>query len=150
MKGVLYKELLEPREIITAERYSNQLLKVNEKLQDLRPYSGPSARKIILLQDNARPHITSLTKTTIQKICWEVLPHPAYSPDLAPTYYHLFRSLEHIFSGQYIKNCEEVEKCIDRYINFKDEVFFTRGIHMLPGSVWIAMMTFLNNKYVVF
>ena len=121
MKGVLYKELLEPGETITAERYSNQLLKVNEKLQDLRPYSGHSKRKIILLHDNARPHIVFFTKNTIEKICWEVLPHPVYSPDLAPTYYHLFRSLEHILSGQYFKNCEEVEKCIDRYIDSKDK-----------------------------
>ena len=62
MKGVLYKEMLESKETITAERYSNQLLKVNEKLQDLRLYSGDSARKIILLHDNARSHIGSFTK----------------------------------------------------------------------------------------
>ena len=52
-------------------------LKVNEKMQDLRPYSGHSVLKIILLPDNARPHIPSFTKNTIQKFCWEVLPHPA-------------------------------------------------------------------------
>ena len=55
---------------ITAELYSNQLLKINEKLEDLRPYAGHSARKIILLHDNTRPHIASFTKNTIQKICW--------------------------------------------------------------------------------
>jgi len=81
MKGVIYKELLDPRKTITAERYSNKLLKVNEKLQDLRPYSGHNARKIILLHDNAYLHIASFTKNTIQKICWEVLPYPAYSTD---------------------------------------------------------------------
>jgi len=84
-------------------------LKINEKLQDLRSYSRHSARKIILLHDNARPHIASFTKNTIQKICWEVLPHPVYSLDLAPTNYDLFRSLEHILSDQYFKNGEEVE-----------------------------------------
>ena len=30
------------------------------------------------------------------------------------------------------ENCEEVEKCIDRYIDSKYKSFFTRGIHMLP------------------
>ena len=57
MKGVLYKELLESGETITAERYSNKLLKVNKKLQDLGPYSEHSACKIILLHNNARRHI---------------------------------------------------------------------------------------------
>ena len=42
--------------------------------------------------------------------------------------------MEHILSGQYFKNCEEVEKDIDKdeAIDSKDEAFFTRGIHMLP------------------
>ena len=67
MKSVLYKELLKPGETITAEGYNNQLLKVNEKLQDLMPYSGHSVRKIILLHDNARPYIASFTKTRFRK-----------------------------------------------------------------------------------
>ena len=66
----------------------------------------------------------------IQEIRWGILLHPAYSPDFAPT--DLLRSPEHTLLGQYFKNCKEVEKIIDRYIDSKDEAFFTRGIHMLP------------------
>ena len=67
MKGVIYKELMEPGETITAELYSNQLLKVNKKLQNLRPYSGHSTRKIILLHDNERPHLLPSQKTRFRK-----------------------------------------------------------------------------------
>jgi histone-lysine N-methyltransferase SETMAR len=30
-----------------------------------------------------------MTKSAIQELDWEILPHPPYSPDLAPSDYHL-------------------------------------------------------------
>jgi len=39
---------------------------------------------VSFLQDNARPHVASRTMDTIQKLKWNFLPHPPYSPDLAP------------------------------------------------------------------
>jgi hypothetical protein len=34
-----------------------------------------------------------MTKADVQELDWEILPHPPYSPDLAPSDYHLFPSL---------------------------------------------------------
>jgi histone-lysine N-methyltransferase SETMAR len=34
-----------------------------------------------------------MTKAAIQELDWEIFPHPPYSPDLAPSDYHNFRSL---------------------------------------------------------
>jgi hypothetical protein len=34
-----------------------------------------------------------MTKGAIQELDWKILPHPPYSPDPAPSDYHLFRSL---------------------------------------------------------
>jgi histone-lysine N-methyltransferase SETMAR len=34
-----------------------------------------------------------MKKADIQEFDWEILSHPPYSPDLAPSDYHLFRSL---------------------------------------------------------
>jgi hypothetical protein len=51
-------------------------------------------------QDNARPHIAVCNMDTIQKIKCNVLPHPPYSPDLAPSDYHLFGPLKEHLGGK--------------------------------------------------
>ena len=82
---------------MTADLYSQQLTRVSEALERKRLFMGKGKRKITLLHDNARPHVAKTTQSTIVKLGWEVLSHSAYSPDLAPSDYHLFRSMEHFF-----------------------------------------------------
>jgi histone-lysine N-methyltransferase SETMAR len=41
--------------------------------------------EILLLNDNARPHTSLKTLEAITKFGWTVLPHPPYSPNLAPS-----------------------------------------------------------------
>ena len=54
---------------------------------------------IVLLHDNARPHSAAHTVETLQKLNFEVLAHPLYSPDLAPSEYHLFGPLKVALRG---------------------------------------------------
>ncbi|VVC42845.1 Transposase, type 1 [Cinara cedri] len=48
---------------------------------------------------DARPHVAKVVKDTLLQLEWEVLPYPAYSPDIAPSNYHLLRSMQHGLVG---------------------------------------------------
>ncbi|GFV58091.1 mariner Mos1 transposase [Trichonephila clavipes] len=82
--GVVYYELLKPTETITGDRYRAQLMRLSRALKDKRPQYNERHDKVILQHDNARPHVAKVAKTYLETLKWEVLPHPLYSPDLAP------------------------------------------------------------------
>lgn len=134
-QGVLYYELLKPGETVTANRYQQQLTRLSEELRGKRPEWPTRHNKVILLHDNARPHVAKPIKDTVEQLKWEVLPHPPYSPDIAPSDYHLFRSMAHGLSQQRFANYADVKKWLDDWIASKEQKFFFNGIHKLP-KLW--------------
>jgi len=68
----------------------------------------------------------------LETLKWEVLPHPAYSPDLAPTDYHLFASMGHTLAEQHFDSYADVQKWLDEWFASKEQDLFWRGIHKLP------------------
>ncbi|KAG5324358.1 MOS1T transposase, partial [Pseudoatta argentina] len=77
-------------------------------------------REVILQHDNARPHVAKVVKTYLKRLKWEVLPHSPYSPDVAPSDYHLFRSMAHGLADQHFRSYEEIKNWIDSWIASKE------------------------------
>ncbi|CAJ0922360.1 unnamed protein product, partial [Mesorhabditis belari] len=90
---------------------------------------GKTRRLQKFLQDNARSHTAKITQQKIEEFGWEVLPHPPYSPDLAP--YHLFWSMQHSLAEKKFKNREEVEIWVSNFFESQLPEFFEKGIHSL-------------------
>lgn len=53
-------------------------------------------------------HAADPTTETIEKTCWELPPHPPYSPDLAPWVIHLFSPLKEALRRKKFSNNEKV------------------------------------------
>lgn len=132
MLGVIYYELLKPGETVTGDRYRQQLIRLKRALTEKRPQYANRHESVILQHDNARPHVAIVVKNYLEGQNWEILPHPPYSPDIAPSDYHLFRSMQNALSRQKFRSDGEAKKWVDDFIAQKEQEFFTRGIRLLP------------------
>ena len=141
----MYCERLKPSETITGDQYRTQLMRLSRALKMKRPQYQERHGKVILQHDNARPHVARPVKTYLEMLNCEVLPHQPYSPDVAPSDYHLFRSMAHGVAHQHFRSDEEVEK----WIASKDPLFFRDRIRRLPERCkkkWLATDSTLNHK----
>jgi histone-lysine N-methyltransferase SETMAR len=128
--GIIHFELMPQGRTITADIYCDQLDRLNEALKAKRP-ALMNRKGVILQQDNARPHSAQITQKKIRQLDWEVLPHPAYSPDVAPSDYHLFRSLEHKLRNKTFRNPDDVNSHLEGFFGSKDGNFYKEGIMKL-------------------
>ena len=55
---------------------------------------GKLSKGILLQQDNARVHTCKIAMDAVERNGYELIPHPPYSPDLAPSDYFLFPNLK--------------------------------------------------------
>ena len=47
---------------------------------------------------------------------WTTLPHPPYSPDLAPSDYHLFGAMKESLRGKHYENDEEAKTAVKKWL----------------------------------
>lgn len=131
-KGIVHHELLESGQTINGTLYRQQLMRLKKAIAEKRPEWATRHETLIFHHDNARPHVAQVVKTYLDGTGWEVLTHPPYSPDLAPSDYHLFRSMQNKLSGKRFTSVESIENWLDSFFDSKDEKFYWDGIHALP------------------
>ena len=62
---------------------------------------------------------------------FEALPHPRYSPDLAPSDFHLFSNLKRDMRAIHFNRDEEVKNFVENWLSEKAQNFFLDGINNL-------------------
>ncbi|GFY10141.1 histone-lysine N-methyltransferase SETMAR [Trichonephila clavipes] len=109
--GVLLVECNQQGTTINAAAYCATLTKLRRAIQNKR--RGLLTSGVLLLYDNARPHSAINTQNLIRSFGWEQIDHPLYSPDLAPSDFHLFRYLKEFLGGKRFDTADEVKEVQD-------------------------------------
>jgi histone-lysine N-methyltransferase SETMAR len=87
-------------------------------------------KNTLLPHGNARPHTCAATSATVDSIGYEVVPHPPYSPDLAPSDFWFFGALKkHLKSNCF--TCDEVRTAMAKWFREQPEKFYSDGFETL-------------------
>jgi hypothetical protein len=141
---IIHLDFLTGQKTINAQYYSTLL---NEKVKSaIRLKRRKRQDSVCFLQDNVRPHTAALKMATLLKLKWDVLPHPQYSPDLAPSDYHLFRPMKRVLGGKGFWNNDEVIAGVQSWIHKQPKTFFETAIKKLPER-WHKCMA-VNRDYI--
>jgi len=96
---------------VTSARYSDMLVKeMKSAIRSKR--RGLLSKRVLLLHNTARPHTAARTVDTRRALKFEVLKHPPYSPELAPSDFHLFGPKKEHLRGQKFADDNEVMEAV--------------------------------------
>ncbi|GFV70018.1 mariner Mos1 transposase [Trichonephila clavipes] len=115
-EGPIYYDFFKPGETVNTDRYMQQLLNLNDAILEKREQYKKQQHKVFFLDDNAPSNRAQPTKDMVKALGWEPLAHAAYSPDLAPSHYHLFASLGHALAEERFTSYENVKSWLDDWL----------------------------------
>ena len=90
--GILLIDYLPKGQTINPEYYWSLLVQLEDILKEKR--RGKFTKGVLFLHDNAPAHSALATQKKLAYLEFQCLDHPPYSPDLAPSDYHLFPGLK--------------------------------------------------------
>ena len=73
-----------------------------------------------------------MTRQKLLQPGWEVLIYPLYLPDIAPSEFHLFQSLQNSLNGRNFNSLEDCKRHLGQFFAQKDKKFWEDGIMQLP------------------
>jgi histone-lysine N-methyltransferase SETMAR len=89
-------------------------------------------RKIIIFhQDNAPVHKSVLAMEKLGDLHYELLEHPPYSPDLAPSDFYCFPKLKLFLNGQRFSSNQEANAAVEWYFADLTKNHYRDGIMAL-------------------
>ncbi|UYV70437.1 hypothetical protein LAZ67_7002977 [Cordylochernes scorpioides] len=128
--GPICLDFLSSRQRMNSDLYCDILVnKLKPGIRNKR--RGKVSKGVLFLHGNARPHTSCKTVSTIIKLGFEVLEHPAYSPDLAPSDYFLFGLLKKELKGKRFDSDEDVQKVVQDFFHTLPKSAYKEGIYKL-------------------
>ena len=128
-KGVLLVDFLPQGSTINAGVYCGTLKKLRRAIQNKR--RGLLSRGVVMIHENACPHTAAATQNLFTTFGWEQFDHPHFSPDLAPSDFHLFLHLKSFLAGRRFHDDNEVKEAVTTSFASQAASFYDEGIQKL-------------------
>jgi len=85
----------------------------------------------LFLLDNAPAHRALATQKKLAYLDFQCLDHPPYSPDLAPSDYHLFHGMKKQLKGRHFSSEAEVIAAAEVWLDGQNSEFFLSALQKL-------------------
>jgi len=141
--GILLIHYLPKGQTINAEYYLSLLVQLKDILKEKR---CGKITKGVLLHDSALAHRALATEKKLAYLGFHCLGHPPYSPDLAPSDYHLFPGLKKQLKGCHFSSNMEVIAALETWLDGQPSEFFLNGLQKLEQ--WAKKCIELHGEYV--
>ena len=127
--GVLLTEYLPPGTMINGPCCASIIERLRPVI--VEKWRGKVSRGVLLLHDNAPIHKCNILQTAIRQAGFIGLNHLAYSPDIAPSDYHLLSNLKKFLRLKNFSSDDETVTTVEDYLTDLNSEYFCKGIQSL-------------------
>lgn len=114
---------------INGEYYTAQIRRLRLAIKEKQ--RGMLRKGALFHQDNVPVHTSAVAMAAIHSRGFQLLQHPPYFPDLAPSDYHLFPLMKKHLGGSSFSSDEAVMDAVKYLLEEHDEMFYQSGIMKL-------------------
>jgi len=122
--GILLIDYLPQGQTINAEYYSSLLMQLKDILKEKRPRHGKVTKGVLFLHENAPAHQALATQKKLAYLGFHCLDRPPYSPNLAPSDYHLFPGLKKQLKGRHFSSDVEFIAAMETHLDGQPSEYF--------------------------
>jgi len=120
--GILLIDYLPKGKTINAEYYSSLLVQLKDILREKR--RGKVTKGVLLWHKNSPAHRALTTQKKMAYLGFQCLDHPPYSPNLAPSEYHLFPGLKKQLKSRHCSPDAEAITAAETWLEGQTSDFF--------------------------
>jgi len=141
--GILLIDYLPKGQTINAEYYSLLVL-LKDVLKEER--HGKLNKVVLFLQDNAPARRALATQKKLAYLGFQCLDHSHYSPDLAPSDYHLFPGLKKLLKHRHFLSVAEDIAAAETWLDGQLSEFFLSTLQKLEQLNWLrSVLSFVGS-----
>ena len=127
--GILLINYLPKGQTINAQYYLSLSIQLRNILKEKR--RGKFTKMFLFLHDNVPSHRVLATQKKLAYLGFQCLDHPPYSPDLAPSDYHLFPGPKKQLKGNHFSSDAKVISAAETWLDGQFSDFFLSFLQKL-------------------